>query len=262
MTRTAFVSFRDEGFWVYDVAGAVFLWHLIQEAEHRQVSEPWLEASIAGWRTAAVITELPRYADDKWKDSQVDVVVDLSRQAIDAILSHGDFAATEIESWPIRVNDENRHVFPRGRELIPAIPVANLGEAFVQLLLGNLPKPPHQTKWFFTLELEPATIGHLTQEDRDSREKHVKELLSQLTVGETREVVVSSILDFGVRVDLEPGGISGWIKLDELSSSPVEHPSVVVQVGDKITARVLEIGKGSHVPTQFSTKALDSGDSP
>ena len=157
MTRTAHVNFRDDGFWAYDVAGSVFLWFLIDAANKRLSShdEPWLREMVQHWRVAAFITEMAHYTDDNWTTSQVDLVIQLSRHAIDAIRSHGDFAASDVQSWPVL--DENR-IFARGHDPIPAEPVARLGDAFIQLLQGQLPAPPDQHWWFYTLELETDTI--------------------------------------------------------------------------------------------------------
>ncbi|MEZ6121477.1 MAG: hypothetical protein R3C28_33650, partial [Pirellulaceae bacterium] len=99
MTKTAFVQYRDSGFWAYDVAGSVFLWFLINAATKRLDShdQPWLKDMIRHWRVAAFITEMAHYTDDDWTTSQIDLVVQLSHDAIDAIRSHGDFAASDVQ---------------------------------------------------------------------------------------------------------------------------------------------------------------------
>lgn len=157
MTKTSYVRYRDNGFWAYDVAGSVFLWFLI-DAANKQLSshgEQWLKDMVHHWRVAAVITEMANYTDSDWTASQLDLVIQLSRHAVDAIRSHGDFAAADVQSW--QVLDEQR-IFARGHDPIPAEPVARLGEAFIQLLQGQLPVPPDQHWWFYTLEAETDTI--------------------------------------------------------------------------------------------------------
>ena len=157
MTRTAFVKHGGNGFWVYDVAGSVFLWFLIKVA-NKQLElhdEPWLRDSIQRWRVSAVVTELAHYADNDWTTSQVDTVIQLSQHAIEAIRLHGDFAASDAQSWPVL---DDKRIFARGHDPIPAEPVARLGEAYVQLLQGELPPQLDQHAWFFSLEPEIDTL--------------------------------------------------------------------------------------------------------
>lgn len=133
MTRTAHVSYGNGAFWVYDVAGSVFLWHLIQAAEkHLEAhAAPWLADTMASWRIAAVITEVASYTDEKWSRDQVDLVLELSRDATSSIRRHGNF---------------------------PAAAVARLGDAYAMLLEGTLPVAPERHVWFYTLDEVVHTI--------------------------------------------------------------------------------------------------------
>ena len=151
MTRTAHVSYRDNAFWAYDVPGSIFLWFLIQSAEDFLAGDDghWLAEMIPRWRVSAVITEMAYYADDDWTPEQVDLVLQLCDNAISAIRQHGDFAATDVESWPVL---DDQRIFTRGHDPIAAEPVARLGDAFAQLLRGQLPKPPDYHLWFYTLD--------------------------------------------------------------------------------------------------------------
>jgi len=63
--------------------------------------------------------------------------------------------------------------------------------------------------------------------------------LDELTPGENREGVVSSVVNFGAFVDL--GGMDGLVHVSELSWQHVSHPSEVVSVGDKVQVKVLEV---------------------
>ena len=58
-------------------------------------------------------------------------------------------------------------------------------------------------------------------------------------VGEVRQGVVSSVVNFGAFVDL--GGMDGLIHVSELSWKHVDHPSSVVQVGDEVTVKVIDV---------------------
>jgi len=65
------------------------------------------------------------------------------------------------------------------------------------------------------------------------------EFLTNLKPGEVRKGVVSSVVNFGAFVDL--GGMDGLIHVSELSWKHVDHPGQIVQVGDPVTVRVLDV---------------------
>ena len=63
--------------------------------------------------------------------------------------------------------------------------------------------------------------------------------LDDLGPGEIRDGVVSSVVNFGAFVDL--GGMDGLVHVSELSWQHVSHPSEMVNVGDKVKVKVLEV---------------------
>ncbi|MFM1953781.1 MAG: hypothetical protein RL187_990, partial [Actinomycetota bacterium] len=65
------------------------------------------------------------------------------------------------------------------------------------------------------------------------------EFLENLTKGQVRKGVVSSIVNFGAFVDL--GGVDGLVHVSELSWKHIEHASEVVEVGQEVTVEVLEV---------------------
>lgn len=70
--------------------------------------------------------------------------------------------------------------------------------------------------------------------------KQVHDVLSGLDVGSTRSGSVSSLTDFGAFVDLG-GGVKGLVHLSELSWHHVRHPSEVVEVGDEVEVKILDV---------------------
>jgi len=174
MTKKAGVSFRGKSFWVYDVVGGVFLWHLIQAAEtHRQdTSIPWLENSIESWRIAAAITELAYFADDNWTQEQTNLILRFCGDAISAIRDHGDFSKAEISTWQL---GQELRIFTRGLDPVPSEPVVRFGEALVLLLKEELPAPPELHWWFYGTEDSPKTIKMLRNyDDPDYRNSLVR----------------------------------------------------------------------------------------
>jgi len=77
-----------------------------------------------------------------------------------------------------------------------------------------------------------AWLEETQKEQRD-------EFLANLKVGEVRRGVVSSIVNFGAFVDI--GGMDGLIHVSELSWKHVDHPSSVVQVGDEVEVKVIDV---------------------
>lgn len=74
---------------------------------------------------------------------------------------------------------------------------------------------------------------------REWRQEQKEKLLQSLQEGGTAEGVVSSLADFGAFVNL--GGADGLIHLSELSWGRVNHPSEVVQIGQKVKVQVLSV---------------------
>src|SRR5580693_4001227 len=74
-------------------------------------------------------------------------------------------------------------------------------------------------------------------EQTQSEVRHT--FLNTLSKGQIRKGVVSSIVNFGAFVDL--GGVEGLVHVSELSDRHVEIPEQVVQVGDEIFVKIIDI---------------------
>src|SRR5438874_12118963 len=77
----------------------------------------------------------------------------------------------------------------------------------------------------------------LEEERREQRQQ----ILDRLSPGVEVEGVISNIVDFGAFVDLD--GIDGLIHISELSWSHVNHPSEVLQIGQTVKVKVLDIDR-------------------
>jgi small subunit ribosomal protein S1 len=84
-------------------------------------------------------------------------------------------------------------------------------------------------------------VSHRRAADDERRAKR-SQLIRELQVGQTREVVVVRLADFGAFVDL--GGIDGLIPMGELAFERVEKASDVVKVGDRLTVQVIRVEDG------------------
>src|SRR5881409_90474 len=77
----------------------------------------------------------------------------------------------------------------------------------------------------------------LEEERKEDRER----ILDRLQPGQVVEGKISNIVDFGAFVDLD--GIDGLIHISELSWSHVNHPSEVLNIGDTVSVKVLNIDR-------------------
>src|SRR3954451_8989569 len=75
----------------------------------------------------------------------------------------------------------------------------------------------------------------------EERKEQRQEILDNLQPGLVVEGVISNIVDFGAFVDLN--GIDGLIHISELSWSHVNHPSELLNIGDSVQVKVLDIDR-------------------
>jgi small subunit ribosomal protein S1 len=75
----------------------------------------------------------------------------------------------------------------------------------------------------------------------DERKEMRQAILNRLSPGDVVEGQISNIVDFGAFVDLD--GMDGLIHISELSWSHVNHPSEVLEIGQKVKVKVLDIDR-------------------
>src|SRR5216117_3629129 len=75
----------------------------------------------------------------------------------------------------------------------------------------------------------------------DERKEQRQQILDRLNPGDVVEGQISNIVDFGAFVDLD--GMDGLIHISELSWSHVNHPSEVLEIGQTVEVKVLDIDR-------------------
>jgi small subunit ribosomal protein S1 len=75
----------------------------------------------------------------------------------------------------------------------------------------------------------------------EERKEQRQQILDRLQPGMVVEGAISNIVDFGAFVDLD--GIDGLIHISELSWSHVNHPSEILNIGDVVPVKVLDIDR-------------------
>jgi len=75
----------------------------------------------------------------------------------------------------------------------------------------------------------------------EERKEMRQAILDRLSPGDVVTGTISNIVDFGAFVDLE--GIDGLIHISELSWSHVNHPSELLEIGQEVEVKVLDIDR-------------------
>jgi small subunit ribosomal protein S1 len=75
----------------------------------------------------------------------------------------------------------------------------------------------------------------------DERKEMRQAILDRLQPGDVVDGQISNIVDFGAFVDLD--GMDGLIHISELSWSHVNHPSEVLEIGQEVKVKVLDIDR-------------------
>lgn len=107
-----------------------------------------------------------------------------------------------------------------------------------EILMGYVGKTLHLK----VIECEPAR-GRIVFSERAALASAGRriQLLNTLTPGDCVRGIVTNITDFGVFVDL--GGVEGLVHVSEISWGRVRHPSDVVEIGQEVTAYVMQVDK-------------------
>ena len=75
----------------------------------------------------------------------------------------------------------------------------------------------------------------------EERKEQRQQILDRLQPGAVVEGQISNIVDFGAFVDLD--GMDGLIHISELSWSHVNHPSEILEIGQTVQVKVLDIDR-------------------
>jgi small subunit ribosomal protein S1 len=74
----------------------------------------------------------------------------------------------------------------------------------------------------------------------EAERAHKREfLMKELEVGQARKGIVKNVTDFGAFIDL--GGVDGLLHITDMSWGRVSHPSEIVELGQEIEVKVLDI---------------------
>ncbi len=191
---------------------------------------------------------------ESWLGQEVDVrVINLDPQRHSVIVSRRVILEEERE----RRRQELLAIMRPG--LVLEGTVKNITDYGVFVDLGGLDGMIHKSDLSWHRVAHPSEVVEIGQRIRvkvlafDPETQRVSLGLKQLQpdpwtravrkyrVGDTVHGVVTNVVDYGAFVEIEPG-VSGLVHITELSWSPkIRHPSQVVQPGDSVEVRIIDI---------------------
>jgi hypothetical protein len=159
MSKTTPVEFRGRGFWAFDVSLSILLAELIDVAEALGSDQrpPWLAGALPTLRVHAVVGADFLFSPDLGLEGgQLDELIGLVAEASRRLRQRRTVTAAEAAQWQVL---DDHTVIWRPAAAVETAPIAELGQAIIQLLQGTLPSPPPGTWWYFGLSGGPRTIA-------------------------------------------------------------------------------------------------------
>lgn len=178
-------------------------------------------------------------------------VLDIDEQEGKVVVSHKRLAR-EKRLQELEQDLENGVILEgRVKQVVPAGIVIDMGSGIEGFMPGSLVDTRYipDFKEFKDQDIQFKIVEYDREKGKLilSRRKVIEEetgnrrveILAALEVGSTITGTVKRITDFGAFVDV--GGIDGLVHISELSWERVAHPGEVLQVGDEINVKVLEV---------------------
>jgi small subunit ribosomal protein S1 len=124
-------------------------------------------------------------------------------------------------------------------------------------ILKELQKFVGQTMQVKIFDLDPSQ-GKLIFSEKAKEAEKMKEILKNYNVGDLVEGEITGLVDFGAFIrfpaEAKPEeALEGLIHISELDWSIIENPSEIVKVGDKVSAKIIEV---KDTKVSLSLKAL------
>ena len=177
------------------------------------------------------------------RDGNLVVSIAQARESEDWLEAHRLMAKDEIiESVPSGFNRGGLIVpFGRLRGFVPASHLSELPRGLDEDGRSNyLHKMVGQSLPFKVIEVDPRRRRLVFSERkaiRQWRQERKSQMIQQLSEGEIRKGLVTSLREFGAFVDI--GGADGLIHISELSWKRVEDPAEILSIGQEVEAQVI-----------------------
>lgn len=138
------------------------------------------------------------------------------------------------------------------------MPVSQLsGEHYPRVEGGDTQKILQQLQKLVGKELKVRVIdldpeeNKLIVSEKATQEKEIEKIIKKYKIGDIVEGEVTGIVDFGVFIKFD--SLEGLVHISELAYQLIENPHDIVEIGEKVKAKIIEIDKDK---ISLSIKAL------
>jgi len=114
---------------------------------------------------------------------------------------------------------------------------------------GNKERIFEELKKFIGQKIPVTIISTIQKEDKlifsekDSDFKEREEIVNKYSVGDVLEGNITGIVDFGLFIKIEEG-LEGLVHISEMDWGLVKSPKTMFKVGEKVSAKVIEVKDG------------------
>ena len=165
------------------------------------------------------------------------------------------------ELIPVKIIDANRGGLMIEKEGIEGfLPVSQLAPAhYPRVEGGDKEKILRELQRFIGENMEVRILdvdqrqNKFIVSEKAGEEESIKKALGKYKTGDTVEGEITGVVDFGAFIRLDPL-VEGLIHISELDWQLVQDPHDIVQVGDKVKAKIVDIAHGGRI--SLSLKAL------
>lgn len=187
-----------------------------------------------------------KVVDDTHPEGYFELSLKEARQAL--IWSEAESAIKDKKTLDLLVKEANKGgLMIEWQGIIGFLPASQLkSEHYPKVADGDKDKILEELKKLVGTRLQVAIItadpkeGKLIFSEKGQETKEKEEVVSKYEIGDEIEGTVTGVVDFGVFVKLEEG-LEGLIHISEIDWGLVDDPRNFVKVGEKISAKIIEI---------------------
>ena len=190
-----------------------------------------------------------KIVDTSHKEGYYELSLKEARQAL--IWNEADSAIKEKKVLDLPIKEANKGgLLVEWQGIVGFLPASQLkAEHYPRITDGDKDKILDELKKLVGTRLQLTIItadpkeGKLIFSEKGPESKEKEKIVNKYEVGDDVEGTVTGVVDFGVFVKLEEG-LEGLIHISEIDWGLVDDPRNFVKVGQKITAKVIEVKDG------------------
>ncbi|HLC85071.1 MAG TPA: S1 RNA-binding domain-containing protein [Candidatus Nanoarchaeia archaeon] len=190
-----------------------------------------------------------KITDTSHKEGYYELSLKEARQAL--IWSEAEAAIRERRTLELPVKEANKGgLLIEWQGIVGFLPASQLKtEHYPHVTDGDKDKILEELKKMVGTRLNVSIItadpkeGKLIFSEKGSEQKEKEKIVSRYEIGSEVEGAVTGVVDFGVFIKLEEG-LEGLVHISEIDWGLVDDPRNFVKVGQKISAKIIDIKDG------------------